>query len=146
MINITTKNFDAMLKRLDEAEQKIMTAAVQANIAVAAKAEKLLKDTLSFQAGKDPHDKNYRNSPKGSLPYGHSMRLRNSIGFKVFRIGNGIKAEVGSGIRKKKQIEYAEYLEGRNGNGIRPFLWAASGIFNADTIIEKFRKFYGRLK
>ena len=139
MINITTKNFDAMLKRLDEAEQKIMTAAVKANIAAASEAERTLKQGLSQRAGRKPSDKNYRNSPKGSLPYGHSMRLRNSIGFKVFRIGNGIKVEFGSGARKSS-IEYAKYLEGRNGNGIRPFLWAASGIFNAATIIEKFRK------
>lgn len=96
-------------------------------------------------AGRKPSDKNYENSPKGSLPYGHTMALRNSIGFKVLRSGTGIKAEFGSGARKSP-IEYAKYLEGRNGNGIRPFLWAASGIFNADTIIEKFRKFYGRLK
>lgn len=145
MINITTKNFDAMLKRLEEAEQKIMTAAVQANVAAASEGERTLKQGLSRRAGRKPSDKNYENSPKGSLPYGHTMALRNSIGFKVLRSGTGIKAEFGSGARKSP-IEYAKYLEGRNGNGIRPFLWAASGIFNADTIIEKFRKFYGRLK
>ena len=113
MINITTKNFDAMLKRLEEAEQKIRTAAVQANIAAASEAERTLKQGLSRRAGRKPSDKNYENSPKGSLPYGHTMALRNSIGFKVLRSGPGIKAEFGSGARKSALSSLLYHFDAR---------------------------------
>jgi len=140
MINITTKNFDKVLNLLDAETQNVFTALVKANSILAANASKTLKQGLSFRAGRSKDDADYQTSPKGALPYAHSMRLRNSIGFKLILSGNKVFSEVGSGAMANF-VEYADFLE-NNGQGIRPFLWYVQHMFNEDALKEKFNQIY----
>lgn len=145
MIKVTTKYFDNLLKSLAQEKKRIISAAVKANSYCGAQAVRVLKQGLSDRHGKKPSDPEYENSPAGALPYGHTMGLRDSIGFKQLRSGNSIFAEVGSGANRTP-IEYAKYLEGRNHDGIRPFLWAIDGVFNPQAIIKKFNEYYEKAK
>lgn len=141
MIKLTAKGFDAILKAVDEEERNILNSIAKAHSKVASEAVKVLKTGLSQRAGRDYKDKNYANSPQGSLPFMHTGRLRNSIGFKLLRHGTTIFSEVGSGA-STSPIDYAKYLEGENGDGIRPFLWAIEGIYNPKNIIKLFDAYY----
>ena len=141
MIRLTAKGFDAILKAVDEEERNILTSITKAHSKIASEAVKVLKVGLSQRAGRDYKDKNYANSPQGSLPFMHTGRLRNSIGFKLLRHGKTIFSEVGSGA-STSPIDYAKYLEGENGNGIRPFLWAIEGIYNSKNILKMFDAYY----
>ena len=141
MIKLTAKGFDAILKAVDEEERNILNSIAKAHSKVASEAVKVLKTGLSQRAGRDYKDKNYANSPQGSLPFMHTGRLRNSIGFKLLRHGKTIFSEVGSGA-STSPIDYAKYLEGENGNGMRPFLWAIEGIYNPKNIIKMFDAYY----
>lgn len=141
MIKLTVKGFKDITKALDEEEKNILSSMAKAHSFVASNAVKVLKQGLRIRAGRDSSDKNYANSPKGSLPYMHSGRLRDSIGFKLLRYGTNVLSEVGSGANGNA-IEYAQYLEGKNGNGIRPFLWAIDKIYNAKNILKAFDDYY----
>ena len=67
----------------------------------------------------------------------HSGRLRRSIGYKVLARGKKVSSEVGSGARNNA-IEYAQYLQGNNNDGIRPFLDYIEGVYNAEVIKDEF--------
>lgn len=140
MIKLTAKGFNAILKAVDEEERNILTSIAKAHSTVASQAVKVLKSGLSQRAGRDYKDPSYETSPKGALPYMHTGRLRNSIGFKLLKHGNTVFSEVGSGANTSP-IDYAKYLEG-NGNGIRPFLWAAETIYNPKNILKVFNQIY----
>lgn len=141
MIKLTAKGFNAILKAVDEEERNILNSIAKAHSTVASQAVKVLKTGLRIRAGKDYKDKNYRNSPKGALPFKHSGGLQTSIGYKLLRHGKTIFSEVGSGA-SARPIDYAKYLEGENGNGIRPFLWAAEPIYNPRNILKVFNQIY----
>ena len=140
MISITTKNFDKLLNLLDQETQNVFSSLVKAHTTIAANASKTLKKGLSQRAGRTKDDADYRTSPKGAMPYAHSLRLRNSIGFKVTLIGNKVSSEVGSGAMVNT-VEYAPFLEGE-GHGIRPFLWYIENIFNEDQLRAKFNELH----
>lgn len=140
MISITTKNFDKLMSQLDSETQNVFATLVRAHSSIAADASKRLKDGLSHRAGRNKDDADYRTSPKGEMPYAHSMRLRNSIGFKVMLTGNTVSSEVGSGAMANT-VEYAPFLEG-DGHGIRPFLWYIDNLYNVNQLLEKFNELH----
>lgn len=140
MIKLTAKGFDAILKAVDEEERNILNSIAKAHSTVASQAVKVLKTGLSQRAGRDYKDPSYETSPKGALPYMHTGRLRNSIGFKLLKHGSTVFSEVGSGA-STSPIDYAKYLEG-DGNGIRPFLWVAEPIYNPRNILKVFNQIY----
>lgn len=125
--------------------QNTMRAIEKAHTKVASEGERMLKKGLSWRAGRDSKSPDYQNSPRGSLPYMHTGRLRNSIGFKVTAKGNKVISEVGSGTRGLG-VEYAKYLQGYNNDGIRPFLDYIEGVYNAQTIEEAFLGYFQPLK
>lgn len=141
MIKLTTKGFNSILKAVDEEERNILKSIAKAHSSVASQAVKVLKTGLNQRAGRNSSDKDYAVSPKGSLPYMHTGRLRDSIGFKLLSHGGTISSEVGSGAMGNP-IEYAKYLEGNNGDGIRPFLWACEKIYNPQNILKVFKQLY----
>lgn len=136
-LKIVLKGFDELNKSFEQEEQKTMQAITKAHVKAASDGERMLKIGLSWRAGKDPSDPSYRNSPKGSLPYMHTGRLRRSIGYKVLARGKKVTSEVGSGARGAA-IEYAQYLQGNNNDGIRPFLDYIDGVYNAEVIKDEF--------
>lgn len=136
-LKIVLKCFDELNKSFEQEEQKTMQAITKAHVKAASDGERMLKIGLSWRAGKDPSDPSYRNSPKGSLPYMHTGRLRRSIGYKVLARGKKVTSEVGSGARGAA-IEYAQYLQGNNNDGIRPFLDYIDGVYNAEVIKDEF--------
>lgn len=125
--------------------QNTIKAIEKAHTKVASEAERMLKRGLSWRAGRDSSSPEYQNSPKGSLPYMHTGRLRNSIGYKVMTKGSKVRSEVGSGTRGLG-VEYAKYLQGDNNDGIRPFLDYIEGVYNAETIDEAFLQFFKPLE
>ena len=130
MIKLTVKGLNELVRKLQEEERNAVLAMTKAHSKVAADATAKLKRGLSFRAGRSPKDKNYQNSPVGSLPYAHTLRLRDSIGYKILAQGRRVFSEVGSD------------LEGRNNDGIRPFLWAVKNDYNAEKINKKFWEYF----
>lgn len=141
MIKLTVKGLNELVRKLQEEERNAVLAMTKAHSKVAADATAKLKRGLSFRAGRSPKDKNYQNSPAGSLPYAHTLRLRDSIGYKILAQGRRVFSEVGSGAGASS-VEYAKYLEGRNHDGIRPFLWYADDVYNVKKINELFWKYF----
>lgn len=131
---------DKVTAFLNNVKKEAIEAAVYAHSYCASEATQWLKLNLSERYGRKPGAKDYRNSSPGELPYMHSGRLRNSIGFKVYLKGTLIESEVGSGAQGTAPVEYAKYLEGNDSDGIRPFLWAAEPVYNPDRIAEIFIK------
>lgn len=125
--------------------QNTMRAIEKAHVKVASEGERMLKKGLSWRAGRDSKSPDYQNSPRGSMPYMHTGRLRNSIGYKVTAKGNKVISEVGSGT-SGLGVEYAKYLQGYNNDGIRPFLDYIEGVYNAQTIEEAFLQYFQPLK
>lgn len=145
MIRVSVKGLEQMQKRLNAQEREVINAMAKAHSKVASQAVKELKQGLRNRAGRTPRDPDYANSPKGELPYMHSGALRDSIGYGLLRAGKRVFSEVGSGALRffsVNEVEYAKYLEGRNGDGIRPFLWAIKNIYNPQNIIKKFNEYY----
>ena len=130
---------------LGKESENTIKAIEKAHVKVASEAERMLKKGLSYRAGRDSSSPDYRNSPKGSLPYMHTGRLRNSIGYKVTVKGNKVISEVGSGTRGLG-VEYAKYLQGYNNDGLRPFLDYIEGVYNAKTIDEAFLGYFRPLE
>lgn len=121
-----------VMKSMEKAHAKISSQAVY----------KLKRGLDKFGGAYDNRGSNeFKTSPKGSLPYKHDGRLQESIGNKVMAVGNKVISSVGSG-ENAPDVEYAKYLEGRNGNGIRPFLYYIKDIYNEDTITKKFLEYY----
>lgn len=141
MIKLTVKGLNELVRKLQEEERNAVLAMTKAHSKVAAEATAKLKRGLSFRAGRSPKDKNYQNSPAASLPYAHTLRLRDSIGYKILAQGRRVFSEVGSGAGAAS-VEYAKYLEGRNNDGIRPFLWAVKNDYNPEKINKKFWEYF----
>ena len=141
LLTIQITGLDSMIKALKAEDKNQLNAIRKAHTAVSAEAVKKLKDGLKNRFGKSPKDKNYMNSPKGTLPYMHTGMLRKSIGHKVITVKNVVTSKVGSGLNAYP-IEYAKYLEGRNHDGIRPFLWAISALYTPERVKAYFDKFY----
>ena len=141
MIKLTVKGLNELVRKLQEEERNAVLAMMKAHSKVAADATAKLKRGLSFRAGRSPKDKNYQNSPVGSLPYAHTLRLRDSIGYKILAQGRRVFSEVGSGAGASS-VEYATYLEGRNNDGIRPFLWYIKNDYNPEKINKKFWEYF----
>lgn len=142
-----TVSMDAtnIIGALGKERENTIKAIEKAHAKVASEAERMLKKGLSYRAGRDSSSPDYRNSPKGSLPYMHTGRLRNSIGYKVTVKGNKVISEVGSGTRGLG-VEYAKYLQGYNNDGLRPFLDYIEGVYNAQTIDEAFLGYFRPLE
>lgn len=142
-----TVSMDAtnIIGALGKESENTIKAIEKAHVKVASEAERMLKKGLSYRAGRDSSSPDYRNSPKGSLPYMHTGRLRNSIGYKVTVKGNKVISEVGSGTRGLG-VEYAKYLQGYNNDGLRPFLDYIEGVYNAQTIDEAFLGYFRPLE
>lgn len=142
-----TVSMDAtnIIGALGKERENTIKAIEKAHVKVASEAERMLKKGLSYRAGRDSSSPDYRNSPKGSLPYMHTGRLRNSIGYKVTVKGNKVISEVGSGTRGLG-VEYAKYLQGYNNDGLRPFLDYIKGVYNAQTIDEAFLGYFRPLE
>lgn len=142
-----TVSMDAtnIIGALSKERENTIKAIEKAHVKVASEAERMLKKGLSYRAGRDSSSPDYRNSPKGSLPYMHTGRLRNSIGYKVTVKGNKVISEVGSGTRGLG-VEYAKYLQGYNNDGLRPFLDYIEGVYNAQTIDEAFLGYFRPLE
>ena len=142
-----TVSMDAtnIIGALGKEHENTIKAIEKAHVKVASEAERMLKKGLSYRAGRDSSSPDYRNSPKGSLPYMHTGRLRNSIGYKVTVKGNKVISEVGSGTRGLG-VEYAKYLQGYNNDGLRPFLDYIEGVYNAKTIDEAFLGYFRPLE
>lgn len=142
-----TVSMDAtnIIGALGKERENTIKAIEKAHVKVASEAERMLKKGLSYRAGRDSSSPDYRNSPKGSLPYMHTGRLRNSIGYKVTVKGNKVISEIGSGTRGLG-VEYAKYLQGYNNDGLRPFLDYIEGVYNAQTIDEAFLGYFRPLE
>lgn len=145
IIRLSVKGLEQMQKRLNAQEREVINAMAKAHSKVASEAVKELKQGLRNRAGRTPRDPDYANSPKGELPYMHSGALRDSIGYNLLRAGKQVFSEVGSGYLRFfsiKEVKYAKWLEGNDGQGIRPFLWKIKDIYNAKNIIKKFNEYY----
>ena len=136
-------NFDLLedIKNIVKEDVKlaINTAERALNI-MAIESSNHLRQGLSHFAGLNSTDKNYENSKKGDMPYAHTLMLQKSIGSKVYLKGNLLEAEVGSGGGEVNAVDYAKYLQGRNDDGIRPFLWYIDQMFNFEKFIELWKK------
>lgn len=141
-INITLSGFDELGKRLDQEPQNQVECMIKAQNKVAAQAVMKLKQGLSHNGGRG---KGAVASKPGDMPYLHTGRLRGSIGFKMLAHKRDVTTKIGSGAMGNP-IEYARYLEGRNHDGIRPFLWAVQDLVTADRIMEYFNKYFTPLQ
>lgn len=140
-LKITVQGIAELTAKLDAEQQNVVESMTKAHSKVAAEAVRILKRGLSYRAGRTARDADYQNSPVGSLPYAHSMRLRDSIGFKIVARGNTVSSEMGSGANGNG-VDYAKYLQGSNDDGIRPFLDYVTGVYNPQTVIAEFEAIY----
>lgn len=145
VLKITVQGLEEMVKRLTADEENLLRAQVKAHSQAAAEGARMLKRGVSYRAGRDPQDGNYQASSVGSLPYGHTMRLGESIGFKILAKGKTVVSEVGR-VANDTGAEYAKYLEGKDENGICPFLEHAEGYYNPETVKAYFNEFYQPLQ
>lgn len=145
---IELSGFDELKRLLQQEPQNQVEAMIKAQIKVATQGVAHLKKALSHsggmrgqknarKGGSDP----YVTSPKGSMPYMHSGRLRESIGYKNLANNRTVWTKIGSGVGASP-VEYAKYLEGYNHDGLRPFLQALDKVVTSQRIIEYFNKYY----
>lgn len=133
----------ADIRKLLEGEpQNQAEAMIKAQVKAATLATQKMKIGLSVYGGAYG-SKNYTTSPKGDLPYKHSGRLQNSIFFKNLAHKTTVETKFGSILNPP---DYAKYLEGRNGDGIRPFLWFAEELLTVESILEYFDRYYRPLQ
>lgn len=137
-IKITVSGLTELNKLFDKEPQNQMNAMLKAQTKLATQAVAKLKSGLSHNGGRG---KGAVASPKGDMPYLHTGRLRNSIGFKTLAHKKDVQTKVGSGVMGNP-IEYAKYLQGHNDDGIRPFLWAVKDLITPDRLIAYFDQFY----
>lgn len=134
-------------KLLQGEPQNQAEAMIKAQVKVASLAVKHLKRGLDMFGGKYPSkghpNPNYKNSKKGEMPLKHDGRLQSSIFFKNLAHKTSVETKLGAILNPP---EYAKYLEGENGDGIRPFLWAANKVFTSNKVLEYFDKYYKPLK
>lgn len=141
-ITITLSGFDELDKRLSQEPQNQVECMIKAQNKVGAQAVMKLKQGLSHNGGRG---KGAVSSPKGDMPYMHTGRLRGSIGYKMLSKKTEVTTKIGSGAMGNP-IEYAKYLEGRNHDGTRPFLWAVQDLVTADRIMAYFNEYYKPLE
>lgn len=141
-IKITVNGFDELNKLFDKEPQNQMDAMIKAQTQLASQAVAKLKRGLSHNGGRG---KGSKSSPKGDMPYLHTGRLRNSIGFKMLAHKKDVQTKIGSGAMGNP-IEYAKYLQGRNDDGIRPFLWAVKDLVTSERLLSYFDKFWKPLQ
>lgn len=137
-IKVTVSGFDEVLKDIKGEPLNQMQAMLKAQTKLASQAVEKLKRGLSHNGGRG---KNRVSSPKYDLPYLHTGRLRNSIGFKAINTEKKVQTDIGSGVMGNP-IEYAKYLQGHNGDGIRPFLWAVKDLVTPDRLIAYFKDYW----
>lgn len=141
-IHITLRGIDELNALLDKEPQAQAEAMVKAQTLLATQAVGKLKRGLAHYGGRRGLKKGgYKTSPKGDMPYKHTGRLQASIGFKTTAHKRDVKSEVGSGVMGHP-IEYAKYLQGRKGDGIRPFLWAIKDLVTGERLLAYFDKYY----
>lgn len=141
-IKITVSGLDELNNLFDKEPQNQMDAMIKAQTKLATQAEAKLKRGLSHNGGRG---KGAKSSPVGEMPYLHTGRLRNSIGFKIIAHKKDVQTRIGSGAMGNP-IEYAKYLQGHNGDGIRPFLWAIKDLVTSERLIAYFDQFWKPLQ
>jgi hypothetical protein len=141
-IKIEVRGLDNLIGLLDNEPKNQLDAMVKAQTKLATQAVAKLKSGLSHNGGRG---KNAEPSPKGEMPYLHTGRLRNSIGYRTKTKNANAETQVGSGAMGNP-IEYAKYLQGRNGDGLRPFLWAVKDLVTPDRLIAYFKEFWKPLQ
>ena len=145
-INITVEGFDELEKLLGQEPQNQVEAMVKAQVKLSTQAVEKLKRGLSHYGGRRGLKKGgYETSPKWDMPYRHSGRLLKSIGCKTIAHKRDIQSKIGSGVMANP-IEYAKYLEGRNHDGIRPFLWAVKDLVTSERLLAYFDKYWKPLQ
>lgn len=145
-INITVSGFDELGKLLDREPQNQVEAMVKAQTKLSTQAVTKLKRGLAHYGGRKGLKKGgYKTSPKWDIPYKHTGRLQGSIGYKMLAHKRDVQSKIGSGVLGNP-IEYAKYLEGKNGDGIRPFLWAVKDLVTADRLLAYFAQYYKPLQ
>ena len=129
-------------KLLQGDPQNQAEAMIKAQVKAATLATTKLKQGLRKYGG-DYGSKDYKTSAKGELPLRHSGQLESSIFFKNIAHKTTVETQFGSVLNTPY---YAIYLEGKKGDGIRPFLWYAEDIFNVEKVLEYFDKYYKPLQ
>lgn len=149
---IEINGFDELKKLLDAEPQNQVEAMIKAQTAVAVEGVAHLKKGLDQYGGmrgrknsRKGGKEQYTASPKGSLPYRHTGALQRSIWYKNFANKTTVWTKVGA-ILNTPALEYAKYLEGKNGNGIRPFLQALDRVVTTERVLERFDKYYKPLE
>ena len=142
-IVIEVSGLDEVRKLLQGEPQNQTEAMIKAQSKVASMATEYLKREGLNNYGGAYGSKSYHGSKKGEMPLKHSGALQASIFYKNLAHKTSVETKFGSLLNPP---EYAKYLEGRNGDGIRPFLWFAQKIFNLDKVLEYFDKYYRPLK
>lgn len=146
-IVLEVEGLDEVRKLLKGEPQNQAEAMIKAQNKVASLAVKHLKRGLDMFGGKYPSkghpNPNYKNSKKGEMPLKHSGRLQSSIFFKNLAHKTSVETKLGAILNPP---DYAKYLEGRKGDGIRPFLWFAKDIFNVKNVLNYFDKYYRPLQ
>lgn len=145
-INITVSGFDELGKLLDSEPQNQVEAMVKAQTKLSTQAVTKLKRGLAHYGGRAGLKRGgYKTSPKGDMPYKHTGRLQGSIGYKMLAHKRDVQSKIGSGVLGNP-IEYAKYLEGKNGDGIRPFLRAVKDLVTSERLLAYFDKYYKPLQ
>jgi len=144
MISIVLEvdGIDEVRKLIKGDPQNQAEAMMKAQNKVASMAVEKISRGLSVSGGSYGSEE-YRNSKKGEMPLLHSGLLRKSIFFKNVLHKNAVETKIGSILNPP---DYAKYLEGEKGDGIRPFLWAANKVFTSDKVLEYFDKYYKPLQ
>lgn len=141
-IIIEVEGVSEIRKLLEGEPQNQAESMIKAQVKVASLATLELKKGLRTFGGAYG-SKEYTTSKKGEMPYKHSGRLQDSIFFKNIAHKTSVETKLGSILNPPY---YAVYLEGKNGDGIRPFLWYAESIFNVSKVLEYFDKYYKPLQ
>ena len=148
-LSITLKGVENLSKKLAQEQERQMLAMEKAQTKLCTQAVKQLRRGLSHDGGRKG---TLRYSSKGDMPFKHTGQLQDSIGYKVLRAGKKVTSEVGSVMQRHnfdiatREAPYAKYLEGRNHDGIRPFLWAIRDLYTAERAIAYFNQYYKPLQ
>lgn len=148
-VSVTLKGLENALKALDKEQENQMRSMEKAQTKLCTQAVRQLKRALSHDGGRKG---TVRYSSKGDMPFMHTGQLRGSVGYKVLRAGKKVTSEVGSVMPRHRfvgadrEAPYAKYLEGRNHDGIRPFLWAIKDLYTTQRAITYFNEYYKPLQ
>lgn len=137
-IKISVSGFGELNDLLNKEPQNQLNAMLKAQTKLATQAVAKLKSGLSHNGGRG---KGAIPSPKGEMPYLHTGRLRNSIGYRTTTKKASAETQIGSGAMGNP-IEYAKYLQGKNGDGLRPFLWAVRDLVTTERLVAYFSEYW----